>query len=130
MPPAGTKPDSIPTTDVDTTAQRQRRARLGRRVFMSLMALFVLAGLGTLVGAHTSRISATGSGYSMTLTYSSITRPGLAIRWILVIEHPGGFDKQITVATTSTYFNLFDFNNLDPVPADQTTHGPYSIWIY
>jgi len=31
------------------------------------------------------------------------------------------------VATTSTYFNLFDFNNLDPMPSKSTTSDDGSI---
>jgi hypothetical protein len=97
---------------------------------MAVVTLLVLAGLSTMLGAHSSTVSARAGGYRISLTYPSLTRPGLAIRWILTIEHPGGFDGQVTVATTTRYFDLFDFNNLDPVPSGQQTDGTNSIWMF
>jgi hypothetical protein len=82
------------------------------------------------LGARTDAVSAAGGGYRLTVFYPSITRPGLAIRWIAVVERSGGFDHPIQLATTSTYFNLFDFNNLDPTPAELTTTGVLSMWTF
>ena len=122
---------SIPTTPAAQTDLRAvRRARTGRRAMLAVIGLLVIGGLSSLLGAHTSTASASGLGYRMTLTYPTVTRPGLAIRWILVVEHPGGFGGQVPVATTSRYFNLFDFNNLDPVPSSQTSTATDSIWQF
>jgi hypothetical protein len=97
---------------------------------MAIIGLFVVAGLSSLLGAHTSTASASAAGYRMAVAYPAVTRPGLAVRWILTLEHPGGFKGDVTVATTSAYFNLFDFNNLDPMPSGSTTDGTNSIWMF
>jgi hypothetical protein len=110
--------------------QAVRRSRLGRRILLSLLAIFVLLGASSLLGSHTSTREASGGGYSLKLVYPAVTRPGLAVRWILFVQRRGGFTGPIDVATTSTYFNLFDFNNLDPLPSKSTTSEDLSIWEF
>jgi hypothetical protein len=34
------------------------------------------------------------------------------------------------LATTATYFNLFDFADIDPDPSKQTTSAELSIWEF
>jgi hypothetical protein len=113
-----------------TTLRTQRRSRLGRRALLTVLAAFVLLGATSLLGAHTSTRQASGGGFDLKLIYPSVTRPGLAVRWILFVHRAGGFTGPIQVATTSGYFNLFDFNNLDPVPSKQTTTATLSIWEF
>jgi hypothetical protein len=128
-PPAA--PRRARATDPDVTTLRAlRRARLGRRILLGLLAVVILLGASSLLGAHTSTRQASSGGYDLKLVYPAVTRPGLAVRWILFIHRAGGFTGPVQVATTSTYFNLFDFNNLDPVPAKQTTSRDLSIWEF
>jgi len=129
-PPTGGSQPHLPTAAVRTDIGRARRARSARRVAMGLLGVLVVVALTSFLGPHTTTISGSGSGYRLTLTYPSVTRPGLAVRWILEVNHPGGFDGKVTIATTSRYFDLFDFNNLDPVPSSQTTDGTNSIWVF
>ena len=129
-PPTGGSPLHLPTADVETDIGRARRARSARRVVMGLIGVGVVVALTSFLGPHTTTISGSGNGYRLTLTYPSVTRPGLAVRWVLEVRHPGGFDGKVTIATTSRYFDLFDFNNLDPVPSSQTTDGTNSIWVF
>jgi len=129
-PPTGGSPPHLPTADVETDIGRARRARSARRVVMGLIVVVVVVALTSFLGPHTTTISGSGNGYRLTLTYPSVTRPGLAVRWVLEVRHPGGFDGKVTIATTSRYFDLFDFNNLDPVPSSQTTDGTNSIWVF
>jgi hypothetical protein len=107
-----------------------RRSRLGRRIILGIVAVFILLGASSLLGAHTSTREASGGGYDLKLVYPAVTRPGLAVRWILFVHRAGGFKGPVQVATTSTYFNLFDFNNLDPVPSKQTTSTDLSVWEF
>jgi hypothetical protein len=107
-----------------------RRSRLGRRIVLGILSVFILLGASSLLGAHTSTRQVSGGGYDLKLVYPAVTRPGLAVRWILFVHRAGGFQGPVQVATTSTYFNLFDFNNLDPVPSKQTTSTDLSIWEF
>jgi hypothetical protein len=97
---------------------------------LGLLGVFILLGASSLLGAHTSTREASGGGYDLKLVYPAVTRPGLAVRWILFVHRSGGFSGPVKVTTTSTYFNLFDFNNLDPVPSKQTTSSDLSVWEF
>jgi hypothetical protein len=119
------------STDPDpVTLSVLRRSRAGRRIILCILALFILLGVSSLLGAHTATRQASGGGYELKLDYPAVSRPGLAVRWILFVHRAGGFQGPVQVATTSTYFNLFDFNNLDPVPSKQTTSTDLSIWEF
>ncbi|MFL5737037.1 MAG: hypothetical protein ACJ76P_06845, partial [Actinomycetota bacterium] len=80
--------------------ERLRRDRLGRRVMIAVLVAFVALGAADLLGSKTSVVSATGGGYTLTVTYPSVTRPGLPMRWEFEVRHPGGFSGPISIATT------------------------------
>jgi hypothetical protein len=122
--------DDVPAAPWDIGIDRVRRARNERRVLLALLAALVLAGAAGLLGGRTSTVSASAAGYELSVSYPAVSRPGLAIRWMVVVRHPGGFAKPIDIATTSAYFNLFDFNNLDPMPSGAVTDAERSIWTF
>jgi hypothetical protein len=108
-----------------------RRGRFGRRVFTVVLVVFLGLGLLGMYGVRTGSTEARGGGYEITVTYTKITRPGLATPWSVEIRHPGGFGEEtITVATLSSYFDAFDENGLDPDPAQSTSDGERSIWKF
>lgn len=57
----------------------------------------LLVALSSYLGARTATASASGGGYTLTVTYPRITRPGLPIRWeyteieVGVLEADGRF---------------------------------------
>jgi hypothetical protein len=112
------------------TLRVQRRTRLGRRVLLAILAAFVILGATSLLGPHTSTRQASGGGYDLKVVYPAVTRPGLAIRWIVFVHRTGGFSGPIQLATTTTYFNLFDFADLDPDPSKQTASPELTIWEF
>lgn len=122
--------DDIPTAPRETTLSMVHRSRNLRRVMLAILAALIVLGATSLLGAKTSSVSASAGDYRLTVFYPSITRPGLAIRWIVIVQKTGGFDGPFDLSTTSTYFNLFDFNNLDPTPSKLTTTGSQSIWTF
>jgi hypothetical protein len=122
--------DDIPTAPRETTISVVHRSRNLRRIMLVILAALITLGATSLLGAKTASVSATAGGYRLTVFYPSITRPGLAIRWIVIVQKSGGFDGPFDLATTSTYFNLFDFNNLDPTPSTLATTGTLSIWTF
>jgi hypothetical protein len=122
--------EDIPTAPRETDIAKVRRARDARRLGLTLLVAVVALGAAGVFGARTASVTASGGGYRLTVFYPATTRPGLAIRWIAVIDKAGGFDGPVRLATTSTYFNLFDFNNLDPTPSSVTTTGELSIWEF
>jgi hypothetical protein len=122
--------EGIPTAPWETDQRVVRRARTFRQALLVVLAAFVLLGASTLLGARTATVSASGGDYDLTVVYPATTRPGLAIRWIALVHRAGGFDHPIQIATTTTYFNLFDFNNLDPTPTELTTSDGLSMWMF
>ena len=109
---------------------RARRARAGRRAFLAVLCLFLLAGALGLLGVRTSTVQARGGAYDLEVRYARVTRPGLAVPWTVTVRRDGGFDGPLTVATTSRYFDLFDENAFEPEPESVTTDGERVIWEF
>jgi hypothetical protein len=91
-----------------------------RRGMLTAMALAVLAGLLSLLGVHTSTTSAQGNGYDLKLSFPSVARAGLDTPWQVTVTRTGGFGKQVTLAVTGNYFNIFETQGFHPEPADET----------
>jgi hypothetical protein len=110
--------------------ERQRAARMGRRVFITLLFIFLGLGLAGMLGVRTGTVTAGGEGYELEVEFARVTRPGLATPWSATVRHPGGFDGPITIAVTADYFDMFDENGLDPDPAGATADGSYVYWEF
>jgi hypothetical protein len=91
-----------------------------RRLGIGGLCLIVAGGLSGWLGPQTRTISATENGYTLTVTYPAVTRPGLPIRLEFEIRHPGGFPGPVTLSTTFDYVHLFDISNLEPEPSSST----------
>jgi hypothetical protein len=122
--------EGIGTAPVDTDMRRLRRARTGRRGLLIVLAAFVLLGAATVFGVRTETVSASGGGYELTVLHPAVTRPGLAVRWIITVRHAGGFDGPVDIGITSRYMDLLDFNNLDALPSGTRTDGDMTIWTF
>lgn len=110
--------------------QRLRGERVGRRVVLSVLALFVLAGAAGLLGVRSRTVSASANGYDLSVTYATMTRSGLSTPWSFSVHRDGGFEGPVTVATTLDYFELFDENGLDPDPSAATVSGELLVWTF
>jgi len=107
-----------------------RRARAGRRAFVTVLCVFLLAGVLGMLGVRTATVRAEGGGYELEVRYARVTRPGLAVPWSVTIRHPGGFDGPVTLSTTSSYFDLLDENAFEPEPESVTTDGERVSWEF
>lgn len=120
----------IPTVTGFPNLRRAVRARSGRRVFVALLFTFLGLGAAGVFGSRTSSVTAADRGYELTVTYPSVTRPGLAIRYAVRVRHSGGFTGPIELMTTSEYLDLFDENGFDPEPTEITTTAEDTIWTF
>ena len=118
--------DVVPTAPQDNDFRSIRRARSVRRIFMSLLAVFLLLGLSGALGVRTATATAEGGGYELTVTYGRVSRPGLPTPWGFEVRRPGGFDGPITVSMSSAYLDLFDENGFDP-QANSVTATPDAV---
>src|SRR5436189_6322445 len=123
-------PPRISTVPPLLPERRLRRDFGARLVLLVALAGFVVAGAVGLLGARTGSVTASGNGYGLTVQYPEIIRPGLAIRWELRLSHPGGFPGPVRVDTTLGYFDLFDFNNLQALPASVSNAGYTAVWVF
>jgi hypothetical protein len=120
----------IPTAPEETSLARSVRARLLRRLLMTLLAVFLFLGATGFLGVRTATVTAQGGGYELTVTYGAVTRAGLATPFALEIRRPGGFDGPVTVAVSSDYFGLWDENGLDPEPSSATSTAEDIVWEF
>jgi hypothetical protein len=95
-------------------------ATWGRRGAMGLLALVVVAAFGGWLGVHTSTTTATSNGWTLTLHYPRVARAGLDVRWQATVHHPGGLGKEVTLAITGDYFNIYETQGFHPEPAEET----------
>jgi hypothetical protein len=114
----------------DVSLDELRRERLGRRIVLGVLVVFLAAGSLEVFGSKTDQATATAAGFTLTVTYPSVTRPGLPIRWEFDVTHPGGFDQPIRLATTFDYLHLFDISNLEPDAASSTGSGTEVIYVF
>jgi hypothetical protein len=94
-----------------------------RRGMLAVMALVVAADLFSLLGVHTSTVAAERNGYGLTLRYPSVARAGLDTPWQVTVTHPGGLGKEVTLAVTGSYFNIFETQGFHPEPSEETRDG-------
>ena len=121
---------SVSTIPEPSGRDRVARARMSRRLGIGILALFLVLGAINVFGVRSDKVSASGGGYELTVTYAAMSRPGLATPWDVEVRHRGGFDGPITIATTGDYLDMFDENGLDPDPSSSTATEELIIWEF
>jgi hypothetical protein len=107
-------------TTANITSRSSRVGQAGSRLFVVVLLVICAASVVGVLGGRTATATASGNGYRLSLSYPETSRPGLDIRWQLSIQHPGGFDRPITIAVTAAYFDLFETQGFYPTPAETT----------
>ena len=100
-----------------------RRHRAMRRAGIGCIALLVVLGLTNRFGLRMGSATAADDGVTFRVEYASVTRSGLATPWQVEVRSPGGFGGPVTIATSATYLDRFDFNQLYPEPSATATRG-------
>jgi hypothetical protein len=99
-------------------------------VFAAVLLVFLAFGAANVYGVRTAEVTASGGGFDLEVRYARVSRPGLATPWAATIRHEGGFDGPVTLATTSSFFDLYDENGLDPDPVEATADADRIIWEF
>ena len=118
------------TAPPDADPRRVRRRRALRRLFFSVLTLFLLLGVLGVFGPRTAETSATGEGWEMSVTYPQVTRPGLGAHVTFEVRRPGGFDLPVVLAVESSYLEAFDESTVEPEPLESTADASRSIWTF
>lgn len=116
---------TIPASTLDglESSQEGRVAVWLRRIFLTLLLCFVLAGLAGLLGVHATTSRASEDGWTLSLRHAAIARPGLDVPWEVTVTHAGGFDSDVVLAVTGAYFDIFESQGFNPEPSDETRDG-------
>ena len=94
-----------------------------RRAMVAVLAVAVAAALTGVLGVHTSTAQASRGGYTMSLRYPAVARAGLDVEWQVTVNRPGGFGKELTLAVTGDYFDIFETQGFHPEPSSETRDG-------
>lgn len=111
------------TLPSEETEHRHRTGRTFRRIAVSVMALFVFVGAAGFLGVKTDNAAASAGGYTLSVDYGRISRPGLNTPLRVNVVHAGGFSGPVTLGITQSYMSLFDLNGLYPNPSAMTVDG-------
>jgi hypothetical protein len=55
--------------------------------------------------------------------YAATARAGLDVPFVITVGHPAGLGKQVTLAFTGSYFDIFETQAFHPEPSDETRDG-------
>lgn len=104
-----------------------RRGRTQRRIGITLLTLFVLAGAVGVLGTRTATTTVSAEGYELTVTYPRISRPGHAVKVEVQVRHEGGFGNEpVQLRYATDWFDMFDENAFTPAPNAETAGPGYT----
>ena len=136
-PPAGNTGSvpaarSRPTVPDDTSTGERLHARYYRlttALLSLLMVVVVLDGLSVVdaFGVDKSTETATGGGYTLSVTAATVTRPALATPFEITVHRTGGFDAPVEVAIETDYLSLFDYQRMYPEPSAERTAREFTV---
>jgi hypothetical protein len=122
---------SIPTAPDDALSEEQaRRDRNLRRIGIAFIFAIVLLAAAGLLGQKTSTVTASGDGYTLSITYPSVVRPGMDVRFEISVNNPAGFGKSLSIALNRHYFDIFDLNSLRPDADSSTSDGTSLVYTW
>lgn len=99
-----------------------------RRAVLVLLLVFVLAGLTGFLGVRTATERDEAAGYSIELRHATTARSGLDVPWQATVTREGGFGKELTLAVTGDYFDIFETQGFTPEPAE-STRGEDTLYL-
>jgi hypothetical protein len=122
--PADSTPADSTLTDLRSVEQNTRGHTV-RRVTIGVLALIVLLGALGVFGERTGTVRTSAGGYQLSVHYGVVSRAGIDTPWQVTVHHAGGFDGPITLATTASYFEMFESQGLTPAPDSETVGAVY-----
>jgi hypothetical protein len=127
----GNEPDTTFTIPEDPGGNWERSERAFRGSSVTLVALIVvLAGSG-LFGVRTSTISGASDGYTLSVTYALISRPGLATPFsIVVATDREELPSSLTMRIDTAYLAILDAHGLSPEPTNTAADPQWTWWTF
>ena len=132
MPQPGTPQADSALRDVRPPVRHPARhpaKTWGRRAAIAVLTLVVLLGATGWLGVHSSEVTATGGGYTVSVEYPRVARAGWDVPWTVTITAPGSLPDELTVAVTSDWFDLFETQGLSPEPSKEYSDATMSYFV-
>ena len=112
----------LPATTLEGLESRRQdvRGQWGRRAFLTVLALGLVAALAGYLGVRSTTVSAEEDGWSLSLEHASVARAGLDVPFTATVRHEGGFGEPgspVTLALTGTYLDLYETQGFHPEPS-------------
>jgi hypothetical protein len=101
-------------------------------VLAAIMAVGLLdaAGVADVYGVDSTWVEAEGGGYALRVHHGTVSRPGLATPFEIVVERPGGFEGPLEVAIDRRYLHIWDENGSNPSPVVESTEDDWLVWTF
>lgn len=104
---------------------------------MATAILCLIIGLGVLdvfapvlgVDSKTETVEA-ADGSTFAVEYPAVTRPALASPFAIEIIRPGGFDREIEIAVSRPWIEVWDENGFYPTPSGETGDEHWVVWTF
>jgi hypothetical protein len=94
-----------------------------RRLVLTLILAIVLAGASGALGVRSGEVEASEAGWSVRLEYAETARAGLDVPWQVTVTHAGGFQGDVELAVTGSYFDIYETQGFHPQPSDESRDG-------
>jgi len=106
-----------------------KAGRLGRRVFLTLVALFVLAALSNVFGMETTSTSVT-PGHELTVTAPRTSRAGMDAKITFTLRTAEKISGPVTVKIDQDYLDTFSTYSISPAPDGESSDGSMLVLDY
>ena len=121
---------AIQTAPDDDGHVGQRRGLVGRRVILTIVAAFVVAGLLGLLGVRTTTVTESDGPVEASVRYARVGRGGVSSPYAITVTSQTGFTGPIEITVDQAYLDLFDQNGMEPGPDGTTSDGETVTWTF
>jgi hypothetical protein len=129
-PTADDRGDELSTLKAPRPVDAGPRSIAWRRIGTLGLVGVVVAGMLNLFGLREDTTTRSDSGYTVSVHYGRIARAGLDVPWTVTVTNPSGFGKEVEVAVTADYFDIFESQGMSPEPAAETQDGEWTYWTF
>jgi hypothetical protein len=126
MSPTSTEGSSSSLADVEETVTRG--AVWVRRLYVAALVAMVLGGAAGVFGVRTNTTTTVNGGYRLSLEHASLARAGMDVPWQVTVSHEGGYGKELTLAVTGDYFDIYETQGFSPEPS-ATTRDARTLYL-
>lgn len=107
-----------PTTGQSTlenvlTIRQTTAGRIGRRVVLGVLSVFLVLALAQYFGSETSR-TVSASGYQVTVEYSPAGRAGMPSALVVSVQADKPIAEPVVIAVSETYLDALSVDNVSP----------------